>query len=111
MLKKFLLYFNTIKYLKPVQIYGRVFSKLKSKIPKNYTAPNKLETRLKFKTNFIKHDPWNNRETLLNGEFCFLNKKINLSFPPNWNPEANLLWKFNLHYFHYLLMLMIKRKL
>lgn len=105
MMRKFLLYINTIKYLKPVQIYGRVFSKLKSKIPKNYTAPNKLETNLKLKTDYIKHDPWNNRDTLIKGNFCFLNQKLNLSFPPKWNPEADLLWLFNLHYFHYLYLL------
>ena len=105
MLKKLFLYFNTIKYLKPVQIYGRVYSKIKSKITKNYTAPNTLEINLKFKTDLIQHDPWNNRTEILNGDFKFLNKKINLSFPPNWNPEADLLWNFNLHYFHYIYLL------
>jgi len=105
MIRKFFLYINTIRYLKPIQIYGRIYSKIKSKVPKNYSAPKKLTPNLNFKTDFIQHDPWNNRNAILNGEFCFLNKRKYLSFPPKWNPEADLLWKFNLHYFHYLFLL------
>lgn len=105
MLKKILLYYHTLKYLKPVQIYGRIFALIKKRIPRNYHISNNLKTNLTPKTNFIHHDPWNSKENILKGGFTFLNDSATLNFPPKWEPDKNLLWKFNLHYFHYLFLL------
>lgn len=72
MLSKFLLYLNTIKYLKPVQIYGRIYSKLK----KHITVYNLPELKLtpggiNNKTSFIKHNPWNSSENISSNKFSF----------------------------------------
>jgi len=105
---KFLLYWNTLKYLKPVQIYGRIFSvfKKKSGLIKLPVIPDNLTPDLDKKTNFIYHEPWNKREELISGDFTFLNKTKSLGFPPRWNIDnSDLLWQFNLHYFNYLHLL------
>lgn len=108
MIKKLVLYYNTIKYLKPVQIYGRIFSLIKKKtISKRISlkeSPN--YSPLKPKTPFLRHDPWNTKEELLKGNFTFLNHTEKLYFPPQWdNQELPLLWQFNLHYMNYLHLL------
>ncbi len=101
-------YYNTLKYLRPVQIYGRIFSiiKKKSNLIKLPNIPNKLKPSLIPKTNFIHHDPWNKKEELLKGNFDFLNYILKIGFPPKWKAEdTSLLWQFNLHYFNYLFLL------
>jgi uncharacterized heparinase superfamily protein len=108
MIKKLILYYNTLKYLKPVQIYGRIFSLIKKKTFSQKINFNQIPeySPLSPKTEFLNHDPWNSRENLLKGEFTFLNNTQNLSFPPNWlNPDQPLLWQFNLHYMNYLHLL------
>jgi uncharacterized heparinase superfamily protein len=45
----------------------------------------------------------NSRETLLKGEFRFLNRVEKLGWPPNWEePELSKLWRYNLHYFDWI---------
>ena len=108
LLYKIILYFNTIKYLRPVQIYGRILSTIKRKLNliKIPTIPDKLKPLLEPKTDFIFHDPWSKRNELLNGNFIFLNKTFSLGFPPKWDDcESSLLWQFNLHYFNFLFLL------
>jgi len=52
------------------------------------------------------HEPWNTREGILCGRLCFLNETADLGQPIDWNAgEQSLLWRFNLHYFHYLHLL------
>ena len=113
-MNKLLLYWNTLKYLKPVQIYGRIFSVLKKKfgLIKLPAAPNNLRPCLNSNTNFIFHEPWNSRDELIKGNFTFLNKTEVLSFPPRWNyNDTSLLWMFNLHYFNYLHLINKKEQL
>ena len=101
-------YYNTLKYLRPVQIYGRIFSiiKKKSGLIKLPTIPNVLKPSLTPKTNFLHHDPWNKKEELLKGNFDFLNHILKIGFPPKWKAEgSSLLWQFNLHYFNYIFLL------
>lgn len=108
MIKKLFLYYNTIKYLKPVQIYGRIFSLIKKKTFSKRINLSEIPdyTPLISKTKFLNHDPWNSREQILKGEFNFLNNTQNIFYPPNWlNPEKPLLWRFNLHYMNYLHLL------
>lgn len=107
-MKKFLLYYNTIKYLKPVQIYGRLFSLLKKKLISGRITLKQTPkyTPLKTKTDFLYHDPWNNTYEILRGNFTFLNDTVTLGFPPKWKEvKTSLLWQFNLHYFNYLKLL------
>ena len=52
------------------------------------------------------HDPWNTRERIQGGDFCFLNEEASLGRPVDWAaPEQSHLWRFTLHYFHYLHLL------
>ena len=107
-------YYNTLKYLKPVQIYGRIFSYIKknSGLIKLPAIPNVLKPSLTPKTNFIHHDPWNKKEDLVKGNFTFLNLTKNLGFPANWKvSDADLLWQFNLHYFNYLPLLNVEEQI
>ncbi|HMB93909.1 MAG TPA: alginate lyase family protein [Rhodothermales bacterium] len=55
---------------------------------------------------YPQHDPWNTREALLEGQFTFLNRTKELGYLPDWTAtHLPLLWRFNLHYFHYLHLL------
>lgn len=105
---KIFLYYNTLKYLKPVQIYGRLFSIIKTRF-KLYDipdAPAGLKIKMPARVPFQNHDPWNTRDGIIRGKFIFLNEVKELGFPPDWHhPNASLLWKFNFHYFNYLFML------
>jgi len=51
------------------------------------------------------HDPWNRQPAVNQGTFCFLNETRELGRPVDWQPDASLLWQFNLHYFDYLYLL------
>ncbi|MGE5806542.1 MAG: heparinase II/III family protein [Ignavibacteria bacterium] len=106
MQSKLLLYANTIKYLKPVQVYGRLVAGIKKYFPHRLPeTPAALIPSLNPKTNFIFHDPWNSYKDLRRNKFCFLNHSIDFGGKINWKPDAGLLWKFNLHYFNYLFLL------
>jgi uncharacterized heparinase superfamily protein len=104
MFQQLLLYFNTIRYLKPVQVYGRIYAFIKKglhiyRIP---APPAELAPELNSKTEWLYHEPWNNREAIIKNKFNFLNQKIDMGNRITWEPKASLIWKFNLHYFHYL---------
>lgn len=107
MVTKVRLYYNTLKYLKPVQIYGRIFSGFKKKLHLYGLppTPGDLKPSLNPKTDFLNHDPWNNAKDLKQNRVCFLNHIIDMGSEINWEPDADQLWKFNLHYFHYLCLL------
>ena len=106
-MQKLILYYNTFKYLKPVQIFGRIFALVMSKLrlfplP---SMPDKIQTGFKSKTEWLYHDPWNKREEILKNNYTFLNKNIRMGSTVKWEPEAPFLWKLNLHYFNYLHLL------
>jgi len=45
----------------------------------------------------------NTRDGVLEGHFFFLNESFSLGRPVDWTaPSKTILWRFNLHYFHYL---------
>ena len=101
---KYFLYFNTLKYLKPIQLYGRIFSGFKQPLTK-YDLPELTSPSngIKIKIPFLNHDPWNSIEKLKHNEFTFLNLTHNFNKEINWQKEnLPLLWLFNLHYFGYL---------
>lgn len=88
-------YWHTLRYLRPVQIYGRVWFKLYRPRPNqeaqpvlrtitgNWTAPAAKKSGM-----------------VAPSEFRFLNQSYVLDFPGCWNnPVREKLWLYNLHYF------------
>lgn len=95
MLKKLLLFFNTVKYLKLRQIFHRLTRKL--------FVPRITETfdsaRVRFPDDW-KHVPLHSRRILKDLDSNFLNHSKKLDFPFDWNnEEPSKLWTYNLHYF------------
>ncbi len=85
-------YFHTIRYLRPVQIYGRLLSILPAPAPGLSAPPSTRDPRAGWQ-------PCARREPSLIGptRFRFLNAERNVS---GWNPpDAEKLWVYNLHYF------------
>lgn len=108
MLRKLRLYAHTLRYLRPWQIAGRVTARLKRKFPggRPPDPPAGLRGALNARTPLLSHDPWNTRPDILSGRFCFLRDAADLGQPVDWKAEHKpLLWRFNLHYFHYLHLL------
>lgn len=110
-MRKFSLYYYTLKNLYFYQIFGKLFSYLKKKYYSIFFKEKKLKAKpdqytIRASTGFPFHDPWNNRESILNHEFCFLNKKEIYQNDILWNDSAKpLLWLFNINYFNYLYLL------
>lgn len=88
-------FFNTIKYLRPVQVYRRVWFRLYRPTPDIREAPGLRAVS----------DTWvapvEKPKSLLSlWRFRFLNVERECSFPGDWNrAEWNKLWLYNLHYF------------
>ena len=110
MFNKAKLYFNTIKYLKPTQLYYQLRKKCaKPKIPSKSTFNVKecvlprlhideLDLDNNYLSRFDVEKLLENRITILNDEYKFHNDSWN-------NPKASHLWNFNLHYMEYLISL------
>lgn len=88
-------YWHTVKYLRPVQIYGRMLYLLPRRTRVAGSAPAIEPAKA----------PWAQpvpaRASLVApGRFCFLNEERYLGWPVDWRaPDAPLLWRYNLHYF------------
>ena len=98
-MNKFLLYFNTLRYLKWQQIFFRIYRKLKK--PKiSFQITN-----LKIKPSKVwKHLPLYEEKINNSLSANFLNKKKLLAFPRDWTHESpSKLWVYNLNYFEDLL--------
>lgn len=87
--------FHTVRYLKPVQVYGRVLFRLKSSKPDLQQAPKQAEL------SSVWHSPVEKLKSVVApGRFRFLNEEHELRNPSDWNnPEWGKLWLYNLHYF------------
>ena len=93
---------NTIKYLKFIQIYFRLF----------YFARNRFRKVIGFKYEFLKGskstglkliDSISSSSNYKNGEFSFLNLSKKFDDKIDWNyKEYGKLWTYNLTYFEYL---------
>lgn len=88
-------YFRTLRYLKPVQVYGRFWHRLYH--PKvNFASPPALRPL---------SNPWitpaiKTPSLIAPCRFRFLNEEHDLSAPADWNrPDWAKLWLYNLHYF------------
>lgn len=88
-------FFNTVRYLKPIQVYGRYFYKPYKPLIKYYSL---LKQRMD-------SDRWvipAKREIKMVGEvsFKFLNETEVVSGAQGWNiSNCSKLWLYNLHYF------------
>ena len=98
---KIKLLFHTIKYLKPIQIYYRLFY-----IVRNHFFKKSFNKQLNIERNETLH--W--RDTLLNNnsflertKFNFLNLEKDFNQEIDWNfEEFGMLWAFNINYFDFL---------
>lgn len=110
--EKLLLYFNTIKYLKPSQILYRIWRPMRRLQIREHLRSNKgivppfehlksfVLPELDFDPEYLKRF---NVEEMMDDTFTFLNDKHKLDLTQCWNdPELTHLWRFNLHYFEYL---------
>ena len=107
------LYFHTVRYLKPIQIYYRIYYSIRNRIRKpRLTIPSGKENLNYSFLSFVHGiDPL---ESYCNGSFTFLNQTVKRFSPPlvgrgqgegiDWNfPDHGKLWTYNLNYFDYLL--------
>ncbi len=108
MLMQARLLFHTLRYLKPSQLYLRLWGAVKrlgglARLP---LPPVNLRGGLRPGVAFVQHDTGNQREQLEQGVFRFLNRSEKLGQPVDWQvSRLSLLWQFNLHYFNYLYLL------
>jgi len=91
----FLLYFNTLRYLRLRQVIARLSKKFKYCLPFRSKKVNKLNLN-----SFVPYQP-RTYQTVHDSEFTLLNEKkhVNLDL---WNCEASYLWLYNMHYFDYI---------
>lgn len=102
-MNKFILLFNTLKYLKSKQIFFRLFYFLRTRFRKitgykyQFTLVSQKVTPLKLL------DSCEYYSTYKNGEFCMLNLSKKFDNNIDWNySEYGKLWTYNLTYFEYL---------
>ena len=88
-------YFHTLRYLRPVQIYGRLWYKLYHPIP-DLSPPPTIRP-----LSGIWRDPARKSPSLIGPQrFRFLNVEHDILSAPDWNhPDWAKLWLYNLHYF------------
>ncbi len=88
-------YLHTIRYLKPVQVYGRVWFRLRRPKVVDQPTPNQREVVRQ------SVDPATRVPSMLSpNRFRFLNEEHDVTKSSDWdNPSWSKLWRYNLHYF------------
>ncbi len=85
---------NTLRYLKPVQVFARLWNK----IPRGSVSDRRLEGSYETlpKIAFLEYyRSWDGKDT-----FTFLNERRRISAASDWNNSSwKKLWLYNLHYF------------
>lgn len=112
MLYRIARYYNTVKYLRPVQIIGQLLkayilkSKPAVKSPSVIAAPyvKTLIPALDLDEEYLSRF---DIEQLMRGEFMLLGEAHQLDLY-SWQVEASPLWRFNLHYFEHAIALAAK---
>lgn len=108
MLQKIKLYYDTMRYLKPSQIYYRVKRtakvtiKFRTPVIRNYRELSTVATlqELDFDKDFLRRFPISE---LMKGKISFLHQTEMFDWDGDWKIERQTaLWNFNLHYFEYL---------
>ena len=93
------LYLRTLRHLRINQILGRAV------LPLKYTSKRTINLG-RIQPNFINTKQFisRNKSHYRLGKFQFLNKMVDLGWEPDWKAnEQSQLWRYNLHYFDYLL--------
>lgn len=92
------LLWNTVKHLKPVQIYGRIWHHLYHPRVPSLTTPS-----IRLPDNPFT-PPIKKKKSLISPtRFRFLNQEHDIIRASDWNnPTIDKLWLYNLHYFDYL---------
>ena len=100
-LSKVKLFLNTIKYLKSIQIYYRIYYFLRNRIICNRKYVRNIPS---FESIYWKNTlNTSNSYFQKNNEFNFLNIKHDFSNNINWNLKSyGKLWTYNLNYFDFL---------
>ena len=89
-------FFHTVKYLRPVQVYGRIWFYFFRPKP-NLAPPPQRRTEIKCWKKGISKQP----ALLYPWKFNFLNKPYKCIFPDDWNcNQFGKLWLYHLHYFN-----------
>jgi hypothetical protein len=99
MVNKLILFINTIKHLKAIQVYYQLYYKL---LPKTYIKPIAKVTNFNLcSLRFLEHSNsnkiWNGNEVV----FLNLSKRFEKNIDWSYN-EYGKLWNYNLQYFDYL---------
>ena len=97
MIKRIILILNTIKYLKPKQFFGR-FNKVLPRFLREVNTYPPIVVHIKTCPFIVREGLTENYET-----FIFLHEKFNLKEVGWDNPHITKLWRYNLHYFEYLM--------
>lgn len=107
-MEKIALYWSTIKYMKPSQIYYRIIKKIGLNCTIGCVPNPSYKSVLLIKIPFeFDNDPiflgrFNAKE-FLNNKVTFLHLSKNFSWNEKWEfKDQSTLWNFNLHYFEYL---------
>ena len=98
MTNRFVLLFYTLRYLKPIQFYWRIYLKIIRLVPFPANVDVSVKTkRLNILPSIAKH------ESFSKDRFSFLNESKTCALPIKWNAaEMSKLWLYNLHYFDFL---------
>ncbi|MBM7571374.1 heparinase II/III family protein [Aquibacillus albus] len=113
---KITLFVNTVKYLKPSQIYYRVFNRLKRELYTRKLLSVKIPTEVKVREGYdyiIPEIDFDKEylerfdvDDIFKDKFTFINLTNQIELSKAWNnKELQHLWRYNLHYFEYLFKL------
>lgn len=94
MLQDALRYWNTLRYLKPVQVYGRLRQRLPSRAPDSSSPPPVRKVTRQWQEP-VRRPPSMTAPTT----FVFLNQAGDLREGGWDDPSRDKLWLYNLHYF------------
>ncbi len=95
MTSRFWRYYHTLRYLRPGQLFWRIWFRVYVPVPDRNSAPTLRKRRGRWQ-------PVVARQPTMTGAnaFVFLNRAGNLHGPADWNAsEPEKLWIYNLHYF------------
>ena len=102
-MKKIILLFNTVKFLKPIQIYYRIFYLLRARFRKVVRFHYPLSQISSSVDLNLQSSIYSYESYMDNNEFRFLNLSQNFSDEIDWNfSQYGKLWTYNLNYFDFL---------
>ena len=111
-MNKLLLLLNTVKYLKFIQIFYRLYYVIRNKYRSIFKI-KKIYYRSANEINFINNDvDWiQNNDSYHTNTFTFLNISKQFHNQIDWNyPDEGKLWIYNLNYFDFLLQKNISKE-